>query len=302
MDLQSLHQLDPDQIRVLVPQFLSGFIADEAASTQNSERVGALFRSRSDKELQGMLHWVSSVGADHTLYRANPLCRELLRAWSRDVIPTHGLAGTQHLAAAMNDGPTVLIGNHLSYYDTAAMDVVLAWNGHAGLADRVVALAGPKVYAHVFRRFAAASLNTLPVPQSTTLEHTAELKPRELARQARASMEAGSDAISKGYSLLIYGEGSRSRSGSMGSFLRGIHRYLRVPGTRVVPTAVWGTEALFPVEGERIVPAHVELRFGPAIDVHAAGGSKAVLDAAWQGVAELLPPPYKPADGVTAVA
>lgn len=295
MDLSLLHQLDADQIRVLVPQFLSGFIADGDASASNSERVGTLFRSRSDRELRGMLDSVSTVGGDHTLYRANPLCRELLRAWSRDVIPSHGLDGTDHLARAMQQGPTILLGNHLSYYDTAAMDVVLAWNGHARLADRIVALAGPKVYAHVFRRFAAASLNTLPVPQSTTLAHTAELKPRELARQARASMDAAAVAMQKGYSLLIYGEGSRSRSTRLGPFLRGIHRYLRVPGAVVVPTAVWGTEALFPVEGDQIVPAHVEVRFGEPIAVEAAGGSKQVLPQAWRALAELLPEAYQPA-------
>jgi hypothetical protein len=89
----------------------------------------------------------------------------------------------EHLDRATRLGPTLPVGNHLSYFDASSTDALVAWSGRTDLADRIVAAAGPKVYEDLFRLVAASCLNTLPVPQSTSFAHTAKLAPRELARK-----------------------------------------------------------------------------------------------------------------------
>jgi 1-acyl-sn-glycerol-3-phosphate acyltransferase len=190
----------------------------------------------------------------------------------------------------------VLLCNHLSYFDTSATDAILAWAGHEDLADKLVAAAGPKVYQHLFRLLAAACLNTLPVPQSTSLAHTEKLPPRELARKAIESVESAKDLVERGYLLLMYPEGSRSRTGQLGPFLRGVQRYLSCTHPlSVVPTAIVGTEAVMPVSDPRLHPGPVALRFAePIATEEGAAGARDTLARAHRAVQRLLPPHLRP--------
>ncbi len=294
MDLEFLHQLEPAQIRELVPKYLSEFIGEPDAAAVNLVRISTMFANRSDEELSGMLQTVVNVGSDHLLCQANPMSRDMMRNWTQDVIPNHSLDSVEHLRSAMSGRPVILLGNHLSYYDIAALDCVLAWEGHVDLADHIAIAAGPKVYANLFRRFAASAMNSLRVPQSTSFEHTEDLSPIDLARKALASVNAAHDAIGQGYALLIYAEGSRSRTGRLRPFLRAVHRYLKLDDALIVPTAVTGADKMFPVGGDKIMPADVAVRFGAPLSVSEIGGSKAALEAGWHALAEILPDAYKP--------
>ncbi|MEQ1507490.1 MAG: lysophospholipid acyltransferase family protein, partial [Myxococcota bacterium] len=283
--------------RAMLPGYLSRFVADESASAHNRSRIGAMIAAWSDDQCQAVTAELAHLGDEHRLYRALPFARELAREWARDVLVEPELSGVEHLAAAAASGPTMLVGNHLSYFDTTATDAVLTWKGHGDLADRLVAAAGPKVYQELFRLFAAACLNTLPVPQSTSFAHTEKLSPRELARKATESMASSKALLDAGLLLLVYPEGSRSRTGRFGPFLRGIHRYLScTTPLSVVPIAIAGTERVMPVADAdtRLFPGRVAIRFAPAIRVGVDGAPREALDAAHRAVAALLPEHLRP--------
>jgi 1-acyl-sn-glycerol-3-phosphate acyltransferase len=143
----------------------------------------------------------------------------------------------------------------------------------------------------------------LPVPQSTSFAHTEKLSPRELARKATESFQAAHDVMCGGYSLLLYPEGSRSRTGHLGPFLKGVHRYLScVEGLSVVPMAIAGTERVMPIDQSKLHPGHVALRFGPSLVVGTDGSSREILETARRAVAELLPEPLRPLAGTDATA
>ena len=204
------------------------------------------------------------------------------------------LVGVEHLRSAMS-GPTVVLGNHLAYFDASALDCALAWDGHADLADRLVAAAGPKVYEATFRRIAAACLHTLPVPQTNRLAHTKQLSARELARQALASIRAAKEASQEGRALVLYPEGARTRTGQMVSFVRGVHRYLGVADqVSVAPCAILGTEKIRPVGARKLRPGRLEVRFGEALTVGTDGDTKSVLEQTFHSIGRLLPPSYRP--------
>jgi 1-acyl-sn-glycerol-3-phosphate acyltransferase len=195
----------------------------------------------------------------------------------------------------------VVLCNHRSYFDTTATDAALAWAGEEALANRLAAVAGPKVYADLFRRFAAACLNTVPAPQSTALEGTARLAARDLARRALESVATAHRAIADGHVLLLYPEGSRTRTGRLRPFLKAVHRYLAVDGLFLVPAVILGSERVMPIDADRLHPAPVALRFAAPLSVAAAGGPRGALEAAHAAIAALLPPPARPAPGEPAV-
>ncbi|MBX2796878.1 MAG: 1-acyl-sn-glycerol-3-phosphate acyltransferase [Myxococcales bacterium] len=295
MDLAALAHLEPATLRSLLPAYLASFIEDPARAQVNQARVSDLTTSWSDDACRGVVTWLGTLGAEHRVYPANPECRALNRTWCRDVVIEPEVHGIEHLSSAMAAGPTMMLGNHLSYFDANATDVALAWSGHAEVADRLVAAAGPKVYQDVFRLVAAACINNLPVPQSTTLGHTEKLPPRELARKALAGVQAAKRAMQEGFVPLVYPEGSRSRDGHLQPFIRGVHRWLSaIDDLRVVPVALDGTERIMPVNTTKLSAGPLVLRFGAPLHVGVDGTSREVLQLAHDALAQLLPPRLRP--------
>ena len=290
LDRTVLTTLGPDDLRAAIPRFLAGFVGDPAVADRNRGRIAALVGGWNDATCREVVTLLATIGEEHRVYPAHPACRALSRAWSRDVVIEPTLTGIEHVLAAHERGPVILLGNHVSYFDTSATDAILAWAGHGAIADRLVTAAGPKVYQVLFRLVAAACLNTLPVPQSTSFSHTEKLAPRELARRALESVGAARAALEDGAILMVYPEGSRSRTGQLGVFLKGVHRWLDcLDGIRVVPIAIAGTQDAMPVGQDQLFPRRVSLGFGAPLEVGRDGDPRQILSRAHASIASLLP-------------
>lgn len=294
MDLDALGSLTPDEIRVLLPAFLASYIEVEEVAAVNRERVGAFVATWPDDVCRALAPMLAELGTEHRIYDPLPEVRELGRNWMRDLTPERDIEGLDAVLQAATEGPIVFVSNHLSYVDSSALDAALAGAGHTDLADRMVSLAGPKVYDTAFRRVATSCLSTLPVPQSASLGHTAQLPVRELARRARQSVDAAEAGLQSGRHLLVFAEGSRSRSGRLQPFLQGVHRYLALAGTMAVPVALVGTGDIMPVERTRLSPGRLSVRFGEPLVVQAHGGPKNVLDLVHDTLTKLLPQEFRP--------
>ena len=208
------------------------------------------------------------------------------------------LRGAHHLAAVA-DAPVVIIANHLSYADANVIEVLLQRAGAARLANRLTALAGPKVFTSRARRFSSLCFGTVKVPQSSDVaSDEAVLNARDVARAARHSIDVARERLRQGDALLLFGEGTRSGRGEMQSMLAGAARYLDVPGTWVLPAGLTGSEAMFPVEGSTLRPARVVFQLGRpilagALVARASGDRRVTMDAIGLAVAEALPPEYR---------
>ena len=239
------------------------------------------------------------AGTDWAYYPHDPLARRIHHALAPRVLqPEPVVHGADNLEA-MTDTRVVMFANHLSYSDANVVEVVLRKAGACALADRLTAIAGPKVYSNVTRRFSSLCFGTVKVPQSSERSsEDAVMNPRDLARAARRAIEIAHERLSAGEALLIFAEGSRSRTGQMQQFLPGTARYLELPGTWVLPLGISGTEKLFPIDGAALRPMPIEMNIGRpmlASDLQDRFGRdrRLTMDCIGHAVAELLPAAYR---------
>lgn len=128
---------------------------------------------------------------------------------------------------------------------------------------------------------------------------------REVARAARGSIESARERLQHGDALLVFAEGTRSRSRGMQRLLTGVTRYLDGATTCVLPVGITGTEALFPIGEVTVHRVCVTARVGRPILAgtlrdRAAGDRRLMMDVVGLAIARLLPPEYQGAYADTA--
>lgn len=239
----------------------------------------------------------SDTGWDY--YPPDPLARRVHRLLADRFLD----AGSEVVGADRLGGlagvPLTIFANHLSYADANVVEVLLYRWGGAAVADRLTAIAGPKVFTSRERRFSSLCFGTVKVPQSTGVSsEEAVLSAREVARAARRAIDVAQARLAAGDALLLFGEGTRSRTAAMQPMLAGVARYLDAPGMWTLPVGLAGPEALFSLEDSTLRPARVTMRIGQPVRadllLSAAGGDRRVaMDALGLSIAALTPASYQ---------
>jgi 1-acyl-sn-glycerol-3-phosphate acyltransferase len=220
------------------------------------------------------------------------------RLADRFLTPDSGLRGVEQ-AARVAGVPVVMCANHLSYADANVIQVLLHRAGADELASRLTALAGPKVFSSRVRRFSSLCFGTIKVPQSAEVaSEEARLNLREVARASRQAIGVARERLRHGDALVLFAEGTRSRTASMQPLLAAAARYLDAPGAWVLPVGLSGPETLFSVSDSKLRPAHVVMQIGTPIQAAAIlerthGDRRLTMDTIGLAIAELLPAPYR---------
>lgn len=280
---------------------ITTFLAHEHASALGEirESLGRVIDEAGPEALAFLGRRLAGAGTDWCYYPSDPLARHIHHVLAERVLAQDPvLFGTEHLADVATK-PLVIVANHLSYSDANVLEVVLQRAGVTTLADRLTVVAGPKVYSNVRRRFSSLCFGTIKVPQSSALStDEAVMNARDVARAARRSIEVAHERLGLGEALLVFAEGTRSRSGEMQQLLSGVARYLDWPGTFVLPVGIVGTERLFPVGQESLSPVRIQIRIGRPIPAtmlvaRARGDRRLIMDSVGVAIAALLPPAYR---------
>lgn len=159
----------------------------------------------------------------------------------------------ERLADARN---TVVVSNHASHLDAPAI--------YMALRVPLVALAKREVFdiplfSAVLRRAGFISIQ------------------RGDRTEAAGAVARMVESLRAGSCVLVFPEGTRSRSGGLGAFKKGAFVAAIEAGSRVVPLAVHGTHTLLPARGYAVRPGRV--RVSVLDPVEAGGYSYADRDA-----------------------
>ena len=121
---------------------------------------------------------------------------------------------------------------------------------------------------------------------------------RDVAHAARRAIEIAHERLRLGEALLVFGEGTRSRTASLQPLLPGVARYFDPPGLVALPVGIVGTEALFPIGEPALNPVRCVVRLGAPIEVGeleraSRGDRRLMMDVVGVAIADVLPPSYR---------
>jgi len=242
---------------------------------------------------------LGSTGSDWTYFERDPLARRIHDIVGDVVLGAETrFEGAEYLGRVRGRA-AVFLANHLSYSDANAVQVLLDRSGYADIGDRLTVIVGPKVYSDPMRRFSSLCFGTVKMPQSSELATgEAVMSIKDTARFARSALNAVDERRKAGDILLIFVEGTRSRTRTMQRALAAVARYVQDPGTLLVPIGISGSEQLVPVGDERIHAANVRVRIGPPgeaaeLNAKSDGKRQLMMDAVGIAIADLLPPEYR---------
>ena len=141
--------------------------------------------------------------------------------------------------------------------------VVFASN-HQGYADIPVTCA-------VFDKFQFAyvaknDLARLPLYGRWIRQIRSVYMKRDDARASLKAIDEGIRLLEKGFSLMIFPEGTRSKGGPVGEFKKGSLRLATKPGIPVIPVTINGTYRVYEEKGYIRSGEHVDIIIHPAIE------------------------------------
>jgi 1-acyl-sn-glycerol-3-phosphate acyltransferase len=156
--------------------------------------------------------------------------------------------GVEHLAEL--DEPVIVCPTHASHLDTSALRLALGPHHRRRLAP---AVAADYFRANRVRWFFAAWLGAFPFVRAASPD----------------SIAAAEALLARDWNILVFPEGTRTRTGEMGLFKPGVGLIAKRSGRPVLPVKIIGTHAILPPGARRPHRGQVEVRFGAPLAVGA---------------------------------
>ncbi|APC38817.1 lysophospholipid acyltransferase family protein [Clostridium estertheticum] len=193
-------------------------------------------------------------------------------------IKTHGMEKIKDIKA-----PIIFICNHLSNADGIIMNRLLKDNN-------VTFVAGVKLTDNRLTKLGFFVAKTIQVhPNSPDKDAISKIV----------------NTLKQGNNIMMFPEGTRSRSGKMIEGKRGLILMAKLSKATILPMGIWGTEKLLPIDEsdmalERFHHADVNISIGDSIMIPSKNKDEArdeyydrVMNEIMSGIAVLLPEQYR---------
>lgn len=149
--------------------------------------------------------------------------------------------GAEHLDTL--DEPVIVCPTHASHLDVSALRLAIGRQHRRRLAP---AVAADYWRPSRLRWFFAAWLGGFAFVRSASAD----------------SMTAALEVLARGWNILVFPEGTRSRSGEIGALKPGVGLIAKRSGRPVLPVRIVGTQAILPPGARLPRRGRVEVRFG----------------------------------------
>lgn len=188
-------------------------------------------------------------------------------------------------SARAEDAPFILAANHASHADTAAILGTLP----GPVRRRTCVAAALDVFG------ATTDRRTLPALRRECLQIVVAAGFHAFAFDRHGpplrSVRTASELLQRGWNLLLYPEGTRTRSGEMGQFKPGVGILARVSGRPVVPVHVAGGETILPCGAFLPRNGHAVVRFGSPLRFQDGESASSFTDRLRQRIGAMIPAP-----------
>lgn len=166
------------------------------------------------------------------------------------------MIGKENLATL--DGPFLVCPNHSSHFDTSTLRLALGPRFRRRLA---IAAAADYFWRNRALAFLAGWLGSFPFNRE--------------GLGGTESVKAIEGLLARGWGVLIYPEGTRSRSGDIAAFRPGAGLIATRTGCDVLPVRISGIWGVLPVGARRPHRAVVEVRFGAPLRAQSGENARA---------------------------
>ncbi len=207
---------------------------------------------------------VTIVGS--TITRNGDIVHRCSRLWGKLLLSLCGVkvvvTGSKQITETKE--PFLIIANHQSMFD------IFALSGYLPLR---------------FAWIAKNSLFRIPLVGSAMLRAGYIPINRQNSESAHESIQRAAQSLNN-YSIVIFPEGTRSRSGNVGRFKKGASYLAAASGVPVIPVTITGSWQRLPPEHRIVSPGTLTLQIDPPIET--AGKSRAEIDELLTEVRDLM--------------
>ena len=179
-----------------------------------------------------------SIRKHKTREAADTYLANLVTNWSNFVMKIAGLNLTVIGKENIPNEPCVFVGNHQSNFD---IPVILA------NTNRLTGAIAKK------------DMKKIPIMSYWMTQIHCVFMDRENPREALKSIAEGVENLKNGYSMIIFPEGTRSRSNDMGEFKKGSMRLATKAGVPIVPITIYDTHKAMEGNNGKVKRANAKL-------------------------------------------
>jgi len=196
--------------------------------------------------------WMHLIAIQPTLLKVNRLARmgktaehdqltnQTAKEWAHSLVKLAGvtvmISGEENIPS---EGAVLFVSNHQGNFDIPIL---------LGYVDK------PKAF------IAKIELLKLPLIRTWMIHMKCVFMDRSDIRQSLKVINQAADHLKEGYSMVIFPEGTRSKSETLGEFKPGSLKLALKAGVPIVPITMRGSYKIMEQNGLRIKPAHVEIK------------------------------------------